>query len=90
MQILYQAKSRISSTKIFLDNNHKHFYNLHYVEISDLVTRKFDLNEGDCLIWHYYDDKKAAIVRKREGWKSRVKHKNEKSTLPPLSYEPDR
>ena len=68
---LISGQSRISSTKIFLDKNHKHFYNLHYIEIPDSVARKFELNEGDCLIWHYYDDKKAAIVRKREGWKSR-------------------
>lgn len=65
------GQSRISSTKIFLDKNHKHFCNLHYIEIPDSVARKFELNEGDCLIWHYYDDKKAAIVTKREGWKSR-------------------
>ena len=68
---LISGQSRISSTQIFLDKNHIHFYNLHYIEIPDSVDRKFDLKEGDCLIWHYYADKKAAIVTKREGWKSR-------------------
>jgi hypothetical protein len=68
---LISGQSRISSPKIFLDKNHKHFYNIHYIEIPDSVARKFELNEGDCLIWHYYADKKAAIVTKREGWKSR-------------------
>jgi hypothetical protein len=72
---LISGQSRISFTKIFLNKNHKHFYNLHYIEIPDSVARKFELNEGDCLIWNYYDDKKAAIVRKREGWKSRGKAK---------------
>jgi hypothetical protein len=68
---LVSGQSKISSVKVFLDKNHKHFGNLNYIEIPDLVARKFDLKEGDCLIWHYYTDKKAAIVIKREGWKSR-------------------
>ena len=89
---LISGQSRISYTKIFLDKNHKHFCNLHYIEIPDLVARKFDLNEGDCLIWNYYDDKKSAIVTKREEWKSR-EPKNVKrechemtnaTTLPPF------
>jgi bifunctional DNA-binding transcriptional regulator/antitoxin component of YhaV-PrlF toxin-antitoxin module len=65
------GQSKITSTKVFLDEYHKHFCNLHYIEIPDLVARKFDLKEGDSLIWYYYTDKKAAIVIKREGWKSR-------------------
>jgi hypothetical protein len=41
------------------------------IEIPPLIALKFDLREGDRLLWHYYDDKKAAIITKREGWKSR-------------------
>ena len=44
---LITGQSRISSTKIFLDKNHKHFYNLHYIEIPDSVARKFDLNREE-------------------------------------------
>jgi hypothetical protein len=68
---LVSGQSKITSTKVFLDKNHKHSCNLNYIEIPDLVALKFDLKEGDHLIWHYYVDKKAAIVIKREGWKSR-------------------
>jgi hypothetical protein len=28
----------------------EYFYSLNLIEISDLVARKFDLTEGDCLI----------------------------------------
>jgi len=68
---LISGQSKITSTKVFLDKSRKHFCDLHYIEIPDLVAREFDLREGDCLIWHYYTDKKAAIVIKREGWKSK-------------------
>jgi hypothetical protein len=78
---LISGQSRISSTKIFLDKNHKHFCNLHYIEIPDSVARKFDLKGGDCLIWNYYHDKKAAIVRKREGWQSRKARMSKESIM---------
>jgi hypothetical protein len=68
---LVSGQSKITSTKVFLDKNHRHFYNLNYIEIPDFVALMFDLKEGDHLIWHYYVDKKAALVTKREGWKSR-------------------
>jgi hypothetical protein len=51
------------------------FSGINIIEIPTLVALKFDLKEGDCLIWHYYDDKKAAIVTKREGRMSREKLK---------------
>ena len=68
---LVSGESKITSTKVFLNKNHKHVCNLNYIEIPDFVALKFDLKEGDSLIWHYFTDKKAAIVIKREGWKSR-------------------
>ena len=61
------GRSKLYPAKKFAE----HFSSLNLIEIPDLVARKFDLKEGDCLIWHYYADKKAAIVTKREGWKSR-------------------
>jgi hypothetical protein len=68
---LISCQSKIISEKMYLGINHKHVYNLHYIEIPYLVACKFDLKDGDCLIWRYYPDKRAAIVTKREGWKSR-------------------
>ena len=65
------GQSKITSEKIILGKKHKHFYNLQYTEIPDLVARKFELKDSDCLIWRYYHDKGAALVYKREGWKSR-------------------
>ena len=65
------GQSKIDSVKVFLDKNHKHYSNLNYIEIPDFVARKFNLEEGDRLMWHYFTDKKVAIVIKREGWKSR-------------------
>jgi hypothetical protein len=78
---LISGQSKITSAKVFLDKNHKHSCDLHYIEIPDLVARKFDLKEGDQLIWHYYVDKKAAIVIKREGWKSRDARRSKESIL---------
>jgi hypothetical protein len=49
----------------------EYFSSINIIGIPPLIAKKFDLKEGDCLIWHYYDDQKAAIVAKREGWKSR-------------------
>lgn len=72
---LVAGQSKITSEKILLGKNHKHFYNPHYLEIPDLVARKFDLRDGDRLIWHYYHDKRAAIVRKRGGRISRANDK---------------
>ena len=63
--------SKITSEKIYLGKNHKNFWNLHYIEIPYRIAYKFDLRDGDSLIWHYYHDKRAAIITKREGWKSR-------------------
>ena len=63
--------SRIIAEKIYLGKNHKHIYNPYYIEIPPLVALKWDLRDSDRLIWHYYHDKRAAIVTKREGWKSR-------------------
>lgn len=78
---LVSGQSKIDSVKVFLDKNHKHFCNLNYIEIPDLVARKFDLKEGDRLMWHYFTDKKAAIVIKREGWKSREARKSKESAM---------
>jgi hypothetical protein len=64
------GQSKITSEKIILGKKHKHFYNLRYIEIPELVARKFELKDSDCLIWRYFHDKRAAIVTKREGWKS--------------------
>ena len=63
--------SKITSEKVYLGKNHKDFCNLHYIEIPYRVAYKFDLRDRDSLIWRYYHDKRAAIVTKREGWKSR-------------------
>jgi hypothetical protein len=49
----------------------KYFSSVNIIEIPALIALKFDLKEGDCLMWHYFDDEKSAIVTKREGWKSR-------------------
>lgn len=65
------GQSKITSERILLGKNHKQFYNHLYIEIPDLVARKFELKDSDCLIWRYYHDKRAALVYKREGWKSR-------------------
>jgi hypothetical protein len=72
------GQSKITSEKILLGKNHKYFHTLHYIEIPDLVARKFDLRDGDSLVWRYYHDKRVAIVTKREGWKSRSKINHEK------------
>ena len=78
---LVSGQSKITSTKVFLDKNHKHSCNLNYIEIPDLVALKFDLKEGDSLMWHYFADKKAAIVIKREGWKSREARVSKESVM---------
>src|SRR5918992_678920 len=65
------GQSKIISEKIWLGKNHKHVYNPYYIEIPYEIAQKFDLKDEDCLIWRYYHDKRAAIVIKREGWKSR-------------------
>ena len=65
------GQSKITDERILLGKDHKQFYNRHYIEIPDLVARKFELKDSDCLIWRYHHDKKAALVYKREGWKSK-------------------
>ena len=71
---LISGQSKLFPTRQFAE----YFSSLNIIEIPLLIARKFDLKEGDCLIWHYYDDKKAAIVIKREGRISR-KLRNDKS-----------
>ena len=64
--------SKIIAEKIFLGKNHKHVFNPYYIDIPHSIALKWDLRDSDTLIWHYYHDKRAAIVTKREGWKSRT------------------
>lgn len=54
----------------------KYFSRVSLIEIPPLIDLKFDLKEGDCLIWNYFDDEKTAIITKREGWKSREARKS--------------
>lgn len=85
---LISGQSKISAKKIFLDKNQEQSYIIHLIEIPDLVARKFHLNEGDYLIWRYYDDVNAAIVRKREGRLSREKtyQETQKAASPTRHY----
>jgi hypothetical protein len=76
MLILFQAgPSHIPQ------GNSQNISSLNLIEIPDLVACKFNLKEGDCLIWHYYADKKAAIVTKREEWKSREARTSKESVM---------
>jgi hypothetical protein len=45
----------------------KYFPSVNLIEIPPLIALKFDLRDGDRLLWDYYDDKKVAIITKREG-----------------------
>jgi hypothetical protein len=35
------------------------------------ISEQLDFEEGDRLVWRYYDKAKVSVVYKREGWKSR-------------------
>lgn len=53
---LISGQSKLFLTRQFAE----YFSRLNIIEIPSLIAPKFDLKEGDCLIWHYYNDKKAA------------------------------
>lgn len=57
-------------SKICSDPNHKHFCDLYCIKIPAPIALKFDLKYGDCLVWRYYPDLKAAMMSKRGEWKS--------------------
>jgi hypothetical protein len=57
------GQSKLFPTKHFA----RYFSSVNIIEIPTPIALKFDLKEGDCLLWHYYDDKKVAIITKREG-----------------------
>ena len=44
---LISGQSKLYTTKKFAE----YFSSLNLIEIPDLVARKFDLKEEDCLIW---------------------------------------
>jgi bifunctional DNA-binding transcriptional regulator/antitoxin component of YhaV-PrlF toxin-antitoxin module len=58
------GQSKIYS-KICSYRNHKHFCDLYYIKIPVPIGDKFDLKEGDCLVWRYYPDIKTAMMSKR-------------------------
>ena len=74
---LVSGQSKLYPTRRFA----AYFSSINIIEIPSLIARKFDLKEGDCLIWHYYADRKAAIVTKREGWKSRKARTSKESVV---------
>ena len=66
---LVASQTKIYS-KICSDRNHEHFCDLYYIKIPVPIGNKFDLKEGDCLIWRYYPDIKTAMMSKRGEWNS--------------------
>lgn len=41
-------------------------YELNMIEIPKPIAHEFDLKDGDCLIWRYYDKAKVVVISKRE------------------------
>jgi hypothetical protein len=61
--ILEAGQTKVYS-KICSDRNHKHFCDLYYIKIPVPIGDKFDLKDGDCLLWRYYPDIRTALMSK--------------------------
>jgi hypothetical protein len=60
---LVAGQTKIYS-KVCSDRTHKHFCDLYYIKIPVPIGDKFDLKEGDCLVWRYYPNIKTALMSK--------------------------